>query len=84
MFIKDFLATTYGTCSMFMLTDIFNFYVAQMKTNSYNKLSSSDLFIVQNPCPIQTFSHLGPILNFSVKGHGHIRPFKKKNVPKIF
>lgn len=57
-----------------------------MKRNSYNKLSSSDLFIVQNPCPIHKISHLGPILrmNFLVKGQGHIRPFLKKNIPNIF
>lgn len=57
-----------------------------MKRNSYNKLSSSDLFIVQNPCPIHKISHLGPILrmNFLVKGQGHIRPFFKKNIPIYF
>lgn len=57
-----------------------------MKTNSYNKLSSSDLFIVQNLCRIHKISHLGPILrmNFLVKGQGHIRPFLKKYIPDIF
>lgn len=51
-----------------------------MKRNSYNKLSSSDLFIVQNPCRIHKISHLGPILrmNFLVKGQGHKTIFKKK------